>query len=194
MIIAGLSFLLVGCASTSSEYYSSVQHANEQRAKVEIARAEAELERLKALQSFAYSDDGSSSTAAVMALALTGSDSSSSRGADQSDMVSPRKPEIALRWASVLVPSLTNLYGINRNTAVDMQQIDRNAAVNMQRIEADRDMSMHDNETMLGFGRLSAGKEAPIVGDSDDVLLYPRNPADEVIVGTEDDQLIYPTQ
>jgi len=187
MIIAGLSFLLVGCASTSSEYYSSVQHANEQRAKVEIARAEAELERVKALQSFAYSDDGSSSTAAVMALALTGSDSSSSRGADQSGMVSPRKPEsksdTALRWASVLVPSLTNLYGINRNAAVQMDQIDAN-----------RDMSMHDNETMLGFGRLSAGKEAPIVGDSDDVLLYPRNPADEVIVGTEDDQLIYPTQ
>lgn len=187
MIIAGLSFLLVGCASTSSEYYSSVQRANEQRAKVEIARAEAELERVKALRSFAYSDDGSSSTAAVMALALTGSDSSSSRGSKQSDMVAPRQPEsksdTALRWASVLVPSLTHLYGINRN-----------AAVNMQRIEADRQLSIHDNETMLGFGRLTAGQEAPIVGDSDDVLLYPRNPADEVIVGTEDDQLIFPTE
>lgn len=187
MVIAGLSFLLIGCASTSSEYYSSIQHANEQRAKVEIARAEAELERVKALQSFAYSDDGSSSTAAVMALALTGSDSSSSRGADQSSMVSPRQPEsrsdTALRWASVLVPSLTNIYGINRN-----------AAVNMQRIEADRQLSIHNNETMLGFGRLTAGQEAPIVGDSDDVLLYPRNPADEVIVGTEDDQLIFPTE
>lgn len=187
MVIAGSSFLLIGCASTSSEYYSSIQHANEQRAKVEIARAEAELERVKALQSFAYSDDGSSSTAAVMALALTGSDSSSSRGADQSSMVAPRQPEsrsdTALRWASVLVPSLTNIYGINRN-----------AAVNMQRIEADRQLSIHNNETMLGFGRLTAGQEAPIVGDSDDVLLYPRNPADEVIVGTEDDQLIFPTE
>jgi len=187
MIIAGLSFLLVGCASTSSEYYSSIQHANEQRAKVEIARANAELERVKALQSFAYSEDGSSSTAAVMALALSGSNSSSSRGSTQTGMVSPRKPEsksdTALRWASVLVPGLTNLYGINRNAAVSMQQIDAN-----------REMSIHDNNTMLGFGRLTAGQEAPIVGNSDDVLLYPRNPADEVIVGTEDDRLIFPTE
>lgn len=184
--IMGVALLVAGCAGSSAEYYAAVQHANEQRAKVELAKAEAEMARMEALKSFAYSDDPGARSAAVMGITFAGNQGGGQQqGAD--GMTQPRQPEsnsdTALRWASVLLPSLTNIYGINRN-----------AAVNMQRIEADRQLSIHDNETMLGFGRLTAGKEAPIVGDSDDVLLYPRNPADEVIVGTEDDQLIFPTE
>lgn len=183
--IMGVALLVAGCAGSSAEYYAAVQHANEQRAKVELAKAEAEVARMEALKSFAYSDDAGARSAAVMGITFAGAQGGGQQGS--SSMTQPRQPEsnsdVALKWASVLVPSLTNIYGINRN-----------AAVNMQRIEADRQLSIHDNETMLGFGRLTAGQEAPIVGDSDDVLLYPRNPADEVIVGTEDDRLIFPTQ
>lgn len=181
--IAPLVFL-VGCASSSTEYYDAVNRMNEQRTQIEIARANAESERIKALQSVVYAGDSSSQTAAVMALAFAGTGNES---ANEGALVMPRQPEsrgdIALKWASVLVPSLTNLYGINRNTAVRMEQI-----------ESNRELSIHNNETMLGFGRLAVGQEAPIVGTSEDRLIYPRNPADEVIVGTEEDVLIFPTQ
>jgi len=175
--------LLVGCANGNVEYYEAVSKMNEQRAQVQIAQAQAETERVKALQTIAYSGDDSSRTAAVMALTFAGM--SNDESSDESTIVKPQQPEsngdIALRWASVLVPSLTNLYGINRNAAIQQQQI-----------AANRDTKIHDNETMLGFGRLTAGQEAPIVGGQEDVLLYPRNPADEAIVGTEDDVLLLP--
>jgi hypothetical protein len=195
--------LLSACASSGSEYYQAVQHANEQRALVEIEQAKAESERLRALQTIATQGDETARTAAVMAITFAGN-SNQSNG-NPSGMQNPRQQEsnsdIALRWASVLVPSLTNLYGINRNAAVQQQQI-----------AANRDTTIHGNETMLGFGRLTAGKDVPIVGGNDerllypvdpnspvignqeDVLLYPRNPSDEAIVGTEDDVLLLPQQ
>lgn len=182
LAVAMGSILLLGaCASTSSEYYASVQHANEQRAQVEIARAQAEVERLKALQNIAYSGDETARTAAVMALAISGSNNTSQSGS--TGMVAPRQPEsagdTALRWASVLLPTLTNVYGINRNSAIQGQQI-----------EANKDISIHSNETMLGFGRLAAGQQVPIIGGPDERLIYPVNP----IVGQEGDVLLYPEQ
>jgi len=180
LLLVPLMFL-VGCASTS-EYYESVQHANDSRSKVELAKAQAEVERIRALQNISQNGDPSAQTAAVMALALTGQQSGSS---NSSDTVTPRQPrsgqEIALDWAGVLIPGVTTLYGINRNSAVREQQINAN-----------RDVSINSNRTMLGFGQLAAGNEATIVGNGDDRVLTPRNPADEAIVGTEDDVLLLP--
>lgn len=179
--LMGAALMLVGCASTSVEYYEAVKHANEQRARVELAKAQADAERMKSLQAFAYSEDETARTAAVMALSFAGmTGGGDDRAAD--GMVSPEEPlnrgEVALRWASVLVPSLTNVYAINQNTSVQKRQI-----------SANRDVSINTNETMLGFGRLAAGQEAPIVGGQDDVLLFPREP----IVGDQDDVLLFPT-
>jgi len=175
--VLGLAILVVGCAGSSAEYYAAIQHANEQRAAVELAKAEAESARMEALKSFAYSDDAAARSAAVMGITFAGNQNDSKNNGS-TGMVMPRQPEstgdTVLKWASVLVPSLTNLYGINRNSAVQMKQID-----------ADREMSIHDNDTMLGFGRLAADKEAPIVNDQGDGVIYP-------IVGDNEDELIFP--
>lgn len=179
--LMGAALMLVGCAGTSVEYYEAVKHANEQRARVELAKAQSEAERMKSLQAFAYSEDETARTAAVMALSFAGMNGGGGDRAEEG-MVNPEEPvdkgEVALRWASVLVPSLTNVYAINQNTSVQKRQI-----------SANRDISINTNETMLGFGRLTAGQEAPIVGGQDDVLLYPREP----IVGDQDDVLLFPT-
>jgi len=175
--VLGLAILVVGCAGSSAEYYAAIQHANEQRAAVELAKAEAESARMEALKSFAYSEDEGARAAAVMGITFAGNQNDSKNNGS-TGMAMPRQPEstgdTVLKWASVLVPSLTNLYGMNRNSAVQMEQID-----------ADRDMSIHDNDTMLGFGRLAADKEAPIVNDQGDGVIYP-------IVGDDEDELIFP--
>lgn len=181
-IIIGITFVfLVGCAS-NQPYYESVNHANETAARIELARAQAEVERMKVLQSIAQTGDETSRTAAVMALAFGGQQG----GSQQSTSISnpqraPDAGEQALRWAGVLAPSLTMLYGINRNAAVQMEQIDAN-----------REISIHSNDTMLGFGRLAAGQEAPVIGGKDDRLLFPVD-ENATIIGTEDDVLLSPT-
>jgi hypothetical protein len=180
LLLVPLMFL-VGCASTS-DYYESVQHANDSRSKVELAKAQAEVERIRALQNISQNGDPSAQTAAVMALALTNQQTGNN---NSSDTVTPRQPksahEVALDWAGILVPGVTSLYSINRNTAVQEQQIDAN-----------RDVRINSNRTMLGFGQLNAGNEATIVGNGDDRVLTPRNPANEAIVGDDDDVLLLP--
>jgi len=180
LLLVPLMFL-VGCASTS-DYYESVQHANDSRSKVELAKAQAEVERIRALQNISQNGDPSAQTAAVMALALTNQQTGNNKS---HDTVTPRQPksahEVALDWAGILVPGVTSLYSINRNTAVQEQQIDAN-----------RDVRINSNRTMLGFGQLNAGNEATIVGNGDDRVLTPRNPANEAIVGDDDDVLLLP--
>jgi len=191
LLLVPLMFL-VGCASTS-DYYESVQHANDSRSKVELAKAQAEVERIRALQNISQNGDPSAQTAAVMALALTNQQTGNNKS---HDTVTPRQPksahEVALDWAGILVPGVTSLYSINRNTAVQEQQINRNTAVQEQQIDANRDVRINSNRTMLGFGQLNAGNEATIVGNGDDRVLTPRNPANEAIVGDDDDVLLLP--
>lgn len=180
--MAGTLVFLVGCAS-NAEYYAAIQHANEQNAQIEIARAQAESERMKALQSIAFSGDETAQTAAIMGLTFAGQQSGGS-GGQGTGSVAPRQPEstgdTVLRWASVLLPSLTNLYAIDRSTAVQRDQI-----------SANRDVSINTNETMLGFGHLAAGKDAPIIGGNDERLIFPVNP-DSVVVGGPDDVVLNP--
>ena len=178
LLLVPLMFL-IGCASTS-EYYESVQHANDSRSKVELAKAQAEVERIRALQNISQNGDPSAQTAAVMALALTGQQSNGD--SDSSRTVAPEKPrsagDTAFRWATLLVPSLTTLYAV-----------DQAATTRQQQIQANRDVSINSNRTMLGFGQLAAGNEATIVGGEGDKVLTPTQP----IVGDEDDVLLFPT-
>lgn len=182
LLLVPLIFL-TACASTS-DYYASVNHANETASKIELAKAQAEVERIRALQEISQNGGPTAQTAAVMSLTFAGQQNQSQQ--NQPRVTNPNQPktgnDYALEWASVLIPGVTSLYGINRNAAVSMHSSDNQ-----------RKVTENTNETMLGFGRLQAGKEVPIVGNSDDVLLYPRNPADETIVGTEDDVLLFPT-
>lgn len=92
-ILAAVTFLfLVGCASSSSQYYEAVQKAAEANSKAAQAKYEA-------LSLIASSGDGQAASAAVMALALS-----------QTPTINPMPQQSeALQWASVLASPVTSL-------------------------------------------------------------------------------------
>jgi len=85
-------FFMVGCASTNELYYESVQKTAE-------ANARAVQAKFDALSKIASSGDGQAASAAVMALALTGTPNS---------QPIPQKSE-AIQWASILASPVTSL-------------------------------------------------------------------------------------
>jgi hypothetical protein len=65
-----------------------------------------------------------------------------------------------LKWASVLVPSLTNVYAIAKSTDVAITH-SNNSVISQK----------SNNEMVVD---LVQGRIPPVIGTEDDVLLYPR--------------------
>ena len=141
--------VLTGCA-TSDNYQ---QYARTQE-KIAVSKSEAEIARYKALQAIANSGDTTARVAAVIAL---------QQGMPQNDspkLVQPTSAsDTAFKWASILVPSLTQIYGIGKNAEVAI--VNSNNALQGK-------VSDNDMVTNLVIGR------EPIIGTQDDVLLYPQ--------------------
>jgi len=90
------TFVLVGCSSNAAkDYYSAVE-------KTARANADAHNAKMNALAIMAQNADPSAQGAAVMAIALS-----------QTPTVVPQYVESnALKWASIIVPSVSNLGGL----------------------------------------------------------------------------------
>lgn len=142
--------LLSGCATRDYALYSQTQ------ALIATSRAEVEVARYKALQAIANSGDTTARVAAVIALQQGAPQSNTSPKLEQPSSVG----DTALKWASVVVPSLTQIYGIGKSTDLAIVNSNNN-----------KDVAINTNQTMLGFGKLIVD---PIVGTQDDVLLYPQ--------------------
>ena len=144
----GLIFL-TGCASTNYQLYAQTQQ------QIAVVRADAEIARYKALEAIANSGDTTARVAAVIAL---------QQGAIQNNSTKIEQPtntgDSVLKWASVLVPSLTQIYGIGKSTDLAITNSNNN-----------KEIAINSNETMLGFGKLIV---EPVIGTSTDVLLYPQ--------------------
>lgn len=149
-IVLGVVFL-TGCASTNYQLYAEAQ------VMVAEAQAKADIERYKALAEIARAGDSAAKVAAVMSLNNTSSNK-------QPTIM--RQPEsasdTALKWTSVLLPSVTQIYGLTKNYDLAINQSNNS-----------KDIAINSNQTMLGFGRLTAGREIPIVGSETDRLIYP---------------------
>jgi len=175
LLIVPLIFL-VGCASGSS-YYESVNKANETASKIELAKAQAEVERVRALQEIAQNGGPTAQTAAVMSLTFAGQQNSNS---DNPSVTMPQQPktpnDYALEWAQVLVPGAASIYSMNKQAEVSMNANDNNKGI-----------SIHRNRTMLGFGRLQAGQTPP-------VLAEPITATNTDEDGVETNVLLYPEQ
>jgi hypothetical protein len=114
-ILAALA--LTGCATKDYELYA------DSHAKIEIAKANADAERYKAMGAIAQSGDASAKVAAVVALALGQSGTKA-----ETPMTAPQNNQ-ALQWASILVPSVTQLYGISANMRTAIAQSDNASKV-----------------------------------------------------------------
>ena len=142
---------LTGCGTTSNyQQYAQTQE------NIAVARAQADIERYKTLQAIANSGDTTARVAAVIALQQGIPSSNNSPRIEQPTSAG----DTALKWASVLVPSLTQFYSIGKSTDLAIVNSNNN-----------KEIAINSNETMLGFGKLIVD---PIIGTQDDVLLYPR--------------------
>lgn len=132
MVLCALA--LSGCAS--GEQYAAYVAAETAKAE---AKASADVAKYKALALIGASGGETAKVAALISLA-----SAPQQGQGVLGLAPPRSAgDTALQWASILVPGLTQAYGINRNTALAMRQSDNALAV-----------TQSTNSTMLGFGQL----------------------------------------
>jgi hypothetical protein len=113
IIIAVAALSLAACA-TNYDAYAKAQES------IVKAQSDAETARLVALARIAETGDASTRIAAVMTLAFTGN-----RGGTM-QMAAPQN--MALEWAKVLMNPLVSLYGINRNTTVQLANIEAETA------------------------------------------------------------------
>ena len=141
---------LTGCASNNYQQYVQAQE------NIATARAEADIARYKALEAIANRGDTTARVAAVIALQQGAPQANTSPKLEQPSSAG----DTALRWASVLVPSLTQIYGIGKSTDLAIVNSNNN-----------KEVAIHSNETMLGFGKLIVD---PIVGTEESVLVYPQ--------------------
>jgi len=121
-MIAAAMVLLTGCA-TNKDY----QLYAETQQKIAQAQAMTETARYAALAEIAKTADPGARVAAVMSINF-GSQGSNSPRVNQ--VAAPKSfGETALQWTSVLLPSLTNIYGVTANRQIAVTQSNNAAAV-----------------------------------------------------------------
>ena len=120
LFLVALLVTLVGCSSTTSQYYQAVEKAAQ-------ANAAASQAKFEALSKIASAGDGQAASAAVMALALT-----------QTPSVTPIPQQSqAIQWASILAAPVSSLgmMWMQSDSAKTMAKY--NANVDLARITAD---------------------------------------------------------
>lgn len=148
--IAVSAMFLTGCASTDYALYAQTQQ------QIAVSKSEADIARANALKEIAATGDSAAKVAAVMSLQFA----SQSQSQSSQQIAAPSSlSDTLLKWASVLVPSLTQVYAIGKSTDVAITH--SNNSVKVQ--QSNNDMVVD----------LVKDRKTPIVGDADDVLLYP---------------------
>ena len=140
---------LTACATGNDAYYTAI-------AEREKRQAEQELRADTAIAQMASGGDAQAKGMAIMYFAQKASGAKASQQA----IAAPKSTaEAILPWASLIIPSLTQLYTIQQSTSVQLRQSDNALAGKKD-----------DNDMIVD---LVQGRITPIVGNEDDVLLYP---------------------
>jgi hypothetical protein len=116
LIVAPL--LLAGCATNYDAYV-------EANVKVAEARAKAETEKYKAMAAIAAGADASAKVAAVMSMAL----GQPNQQAQQQIAPPKSAADTTLQAIATILPSIAQIYGINRQVALGMEQVRGNVAI-----------------------------------------------------------------
>ena len=149
-VVAVAALTLTACASPDYQQYAKSQQ------QIAQSRAAADQARYMALAEIARSGDTTAKVAAVIAL----QQGTPQQSTGTTKISAPTGfGDTALKWASVLVPSLTQVYGIGKNAEVAIV----NSNNSLQGKVSDNDMV-----TNLVIGR------EPVIGTQEDVLLFPQ--------------------
>ena len=139
---------LTACATSNDSYYAAVE-AREKRL------AEQEMRADMAIVEMAAKGDAQAKGAAQMYFALKNAGAKSSQQA----IAAPKSTaEALLPWASLIIPSITQFYSIHKNAEI---------AINSSNNALEGKLA--DNDMIVD---LVQGREDPIVGTEDDVLIY----------------------
>ena len=145
-----VALTLTACATNQDAYYAAI-------AAREARQAEQELRADTAIIELAAKGDDKAKGAAQMYFAMKNAGSKAS----QQMIAAPKSTaEALLPWAALIVPSVTQFYSITKNAEM---------AINNSNNSLTGKLADNDMITDLVHGRIP-----PIVGDADDVLLYPR--------------------
>jgi uncharacterized protein involved in type VI secretion and phage assembly len=150
LLATAVALTLTACATNQDAYYAAI-------AAREARQAEQELRADTAIAQMASSGDAQAKGMAIMHFAMKASNAKQS----QQMIAAPKSvADQLLPWASLIVPSITQFYSIHKNAEI---------ALNSSNNALEGKLADNDMITDLVHGRIP-----PIVGDADDVLLYPR--------------------
>jgi protein involved in sex pheromone biosynthesis len=145
-----VALTLTACATNQDAYYNAI-------AAREARQAEQELRADTAIAQMAASGDAQAKGMALMHFAMK----ANSVKQNQQAIAAPKSTaEALLPWAALIVPSITQFYSITKNAEIAI-----NSSNNALAGKKD------DNDMIVD---LVHNRIDPIVGDADDVLLYPR--------------------
>ena len=132
-------FVLGGCATNYDAYVEAQKVVAEARAKADIAK-------FAALSDIAKTGDSASRVAAVMSLAL------GNASQPQQQIAPPRsQADTLLAAISVVLPSIAQIYGINRQVALGMEQVRGNVAIQQAVSSAGVLNTASTNNTLLCY-------------------------------------------
>ena len=132
--------LLAGCATNYDAYV-------EANIKVAEARARAETEKYKAMAAIASTGDAAAKVAAVMSMALGHQVQQA-----QQQIAPPRSPaDTTLQAIAAILPSIAQIYGINRQVALGMEQVRGNVAIQQAQSNASIANTASTNNAFAGI-------------------------------------------
>ena len=146
LAIAVCSVALTGCATKEYQAYADAHKA----------QAAAQTARFQALADIAKQGDTTAKVAAVMSLQMGG-------GQQNAQIAAPKSwADYAMQWTGLLLPSLTNIYGINKQTSLGMRQSDNATALGISTNAAfvgiaSQIQAPAANLTLSGTGVIGAG-------------------------------------
>ena len=149
--ILAAALTLTACGTTSQDAYYKAIEARENRL------AQQELRTDSAIADMAAKGDAQAKGMGLMYFALK---NAGAKQAQQAIAAPKSTAEALLPWAALIVPSITQFYSISKNAEI---------ALNSSNNALEGKLADNDMITDLVHGRIT-----PIVGDSDDVLIYPR--------------------
>jgi len=121
LLVIGSTLVVAGCASTDYGMYAATQQ------KIAQANAAADTAKYAAIAEIAKSGDSAAKVAAVMSLHMGGGNNNSPQIVQ---VAAPKSvADTALQWASIVLPSLTQVYGISANRQIAINQSNNQAAI-----------------------------------------------------------------
>ena len=147
--IAAAALTLTACATNQDAYYQAISEREKRQAEQE----------LRADTAIAQMASGGDAQAKGMAIMYFAQKASGAKQAQQAIAAPKSTAEALLPWAALIVPSITQFYSITKNAEIALNSSNNSLAGKKD-----------DNDMIVD---LVQGRIDPIVGDADDVLLYP---------------------